>query len=131
MKYTNIHCARITRTILDRLMSMDRELPDYGEISKKSLEMCVMEYLEGDVLADVLADQYNEVTGRFGCPFSVEEALILGIGGFNAEPMEQFASGEVTLERAVETCFEQTFYDAMTDTFGEPASETKNTEVRN
>jgi hypothetical protein len=45
--------------------------------------------------------------------------------------MEQFASGEVTLERAVETCFEQTFYDAMTDTFGEPASETKNTEVRN
>lgn len=120
MEYTQIHVSRITRTIIEKLHELDRDLPDYGEVSNKSLQMSVSELLSQDsILQDELEEQYNEVTGKFGCPFSVEEALILA-GAFNASHMEQFVSGDVSLERAVEICFERTFWDAMAAEYGKP-----------
>lgn len=120
MKYTQLHLSRITRSIIEKLHELDRDLPNYGEVSNKSLQMFVSELLSPDsILQDELEEQYNEVTGKFGCPFSVEEALILA-GAFNACPMEQFVTGEVSLERAVEICFEQTFWDAMVEEYGMP-----------
>lgn len=122
MKFTAIHTARITRAIAERCKDFGKELPDYGDESLRALSMQVKDYLtQEDFLMDELEEAYNEVTGKFGCPFSPEEALILPTHGFNPEPMDAWVSGDVSFERAIEMCFEQTFYDAMADEYGEPA----------
>lgn len=123
MHYAHLHTARITRTIIEKLHELGHDLPDYGDDSNKAIQLSVAELLHPDsCLADILEDKYNELTGRFGCPFSVEEALILA-GAFNAEPMETFVSGEVHLDRAIEICFSQTFFDALVEQFGDVAVE--------
>ena len=126
MKYLNIHIARITRVIIDTLHDLGMDLPDYGDVSAKAVQMEVEEILGNEVfLASELEEQYTEVTGKFGCPFSVEEALIMGDCGFNSVPMQELVDGEASLERAIESCFQQTFYDALTDVFGKKPVEEK------
>jgi hypothetical protein len=118
MHYAHILTARITRTIIDMLHELGRNLPDYGDVSAKAVQIYVSELLHPDsILPDRLEDLYNELTGRFGCALSVEEALILGTGGFNACPMEQFDRGEASLEQAIELCFDQTFTDVLSEEF--------------
>lgn len=124
MHYAHLHTARITRTIIEKLHELGHDLPAYGDESAKAIQMSVEELLHPDsILPDRLEDMYNELTGRFGVPFSVEEALILGTGGFNACPMEQFTGGKASLERAIELCFDQTFFDALVEQFGNVAVE--------
>lgn len=119
MHYAHILTARITRTILGWLHGEGHDLPAYGDESAKAVQLWVAELLHPDsILPDRLEDMYNELTGRFGCPFSVEEALILVTTGFNACPMEQFANGKASLERAIELCFDQTFSDVLVEEFG-------------
>ena len=126
MKYLNIHIARITRTIIDHLHEMGMDLPDYGDISAKAVQVEVEENLRNEgFLSDMLEEQYNEVTGKFGCPFSVEEALIMGDCGFNSVPMQDLVDGNACLECSIENCFQQTFYDALTDVFGKRPVEEK------
>lgn len=124
MHYAHIHTARITRTIIEKLHELGHDLPDYGDDSNKAIQLCVEELLHPDsILPDRLEDLYNELTGRFGCSLSVEEALILGTGGFNACPMEQFTGGKASLEQAIELCFDQTFMDVLAEEFGVGAAE--------
>lgn len=126
MKFTAIHTARITRAIAEKCKDLGKELPDYGDESLRAVSLQVKDYLtQEDFLMDELEDAYNEVTGKFGCPFSPEEALILPTHGFNPEPMDAWVSGDVAFERAIEMCFEQTFYDAMVDEYGEPPAKKK------
>jgi hypothetical protein len=126
MKYLNIHVARITRTIIEELHDLGMDLPDYGDMSAKAVQVEVEENLRNEgFLASMLEDQYNEVTGKFGCPFSVEEALIMGTYGFDAIPMQALVDGEECLECAIEACFAQTFWDALAEAFGKRPVEEK------
>lgn len=125
MKYASIHTARITRAIVEWCKDHGRELPEYSaetnDESQIAVSMFVRDMLKEDSIAvDELDAAYHEVTGRFGCPFSVEEALIMPVYGFNACPMEAWLHGEVCLERAIEICFRQTYVDAMVEEYGEP-----------
>lgn len=121
MKYLNLHIARITRAIEERMSDFGKQLPDYGDESKRSMVMTVTKYLKDeDFLRDEIEDQYNEVTGKFGCPYSPEETLLLPTYGFNADPIGEYVHGNISLERAVEICFEQTFFDAFADEYGHP-----------
>ena len=119
MKFTQIHASRITRTILGWFRDHGRDLPYYGDESAKSVQMTVQEMLTDpdSILQETLEEHYNELTGRFGCPLSVEEALIYGTTGFNPEPMEAWVNGKVAIDRAIEMCFEQTFIDAICEVF--------------
>ena len=124
MHYAHILTARITRTIIDHLHEEGHDLPAYGDDSAKAVQIYVAELLHPDsILPDRLEDLYNELTGRFGCALSVEEALILGTTGFNAFPMEQFTGGKASLEQAIELCFDQTFSDVLAEEFGVGAAE--------
>lgn len=123
MHYAHIHTARITSAVIEKLHELGCDLPQYGEVSQKAVQLLVAELLHPDsCLVDILEENYNDITGKFGCPFSVEESLILA-GAFNACPMDQFVDGDVSLDRAVEICFSQTFYDALVEQFGEPEAE--------
>ena len=124
MKYIHIHVARICRAINEYLGAHGHSLPAYGEESQRSVASTVRDLLEEEtVLSDMLEDQYYEVTRSFGCPYSVEEALILGTTGFNPEPLELYLAKQCTLDAAIETCFAQTFYDALRDQYGEEPEE--------
>lgn len=121
MKFLNIHIARITRAIEERMSDYGKQLPDYGDESRMALVMAVTKYLsDEDFLRDEVEHQYNEVTRKFGCPFSPEEVLLLPTYGFNPHPIREYVDGNVSLERAVEICFEQTFFDAFADEYGQP-----------
>lgn len=121
MKYLNLHIARITRSIEERMSDYGKHLPDYGDESRKALVMAVTNYLsDEEFLREEVEHQYNEVTRKFGCPFSPEETLLLPTYGFNAHPIREYIDGTVSLERAVEICFEQTFFDAFADEYGQP-----------
>lgn len=121
MKFLNLHIARITRAIEERMSDFGKQLPDYGDESKRALVMTVTKYLKDeDFLRDEVEEQYNEVTGKFGCPYSPEETLLLPTYGFNPQPIREYVDGNVSLERAIEICFEQTFFDAFADEYGKP-----------
>lgn len=110
---------RITRAIILATARHGLILPEYGDKSRAAVYQKVRELLEeGSVLQDMLDEQYNRSTGKFACPLTVEQALIVA-GSFNAEPMQEFVRAGQNLERAVEICFEQTFYDAMVDEYVE------------
>jgi hypothetical protein len=120
MHYAHILTSRITRTILGWIFeNHNRVLPLYGEESQAVVNGVVRALLESpeSPLADMMDEQYAKVVGRFGCPFSVEEALILGCLGFNAEPMQEWLDGKVTIDRAIEVCFEQTFWQAFVEEY--------------
>lgn len=130
MKYIHIHVAKICRTINEYLGAHGHSLPAFGEESQRSIASTVRELLEEEtVLADMLEDQYYEVTRSFGCPYSVEEALILGSTGFNPEPLELYLVKQCTLDAAIETCFAQTFYDALRDQYGQEPEEEQEPEL--
>ena len=121
MKYLNLHIARITRAIEERMSDCGKQLPDYGDDSRKALVMTVTKYLsDEEFLREEVEHQYNEVTRKFGCPHSPEEVLLLPTYGFNPHPIREYIDGNVSLERAVEICFEQTFFDAFADEYGRP-----------
>lgn len=125
MKYTSIHTARITRAIVEWCRDHGRELPEYSSETNDESQIAVANFVrdmlkDESIAVDELDDAYHAVTGRFGCPFSVEEALIMPVYGFNTCPLETWLHGEVCLERAVEICFHQTYLDAMVEEYGEP-----------
>lgn len=125
MKYASIHTARITRAIVEWCRDHGKELPEYSSETNDDSQIKVSRFVrdmlrDDSIAADELDDAYHEITGRFGCPFSVEEALIMPVNGFNTCPMERWLTGELCFERAIEICFAQTYVDAMVEEYGEP-----------
>lgn len=70
-----------------------------------------------DETAETIHKNFPEMDAIVEMSEHIEEALILGTGGFNACPMEQFDRGEASLERAIELCFDQTFSDVLSEEF--------------
>ena len=123
MKYASIHVARITRAIVEWCKDHGKKLPEYSSKTNEASQIVVSGFVrdmlkDDSIAVDELDDAYHQVTGRFGCPFSVEEALIMPVKGFNTCPLEAFLKGDVCLQRAIEICFKQTYLDAMTEEYG-------------